>query len=119
MQFQELVRTHRARILLVSPVLDLVRPVRQVPAPASDPAPALELGPDGAPVALLLPGPADSTWRKPVTLSVLPGNGVGETLRLALSRPAEHRRDPVLCTDEAGRPLGLLHIADLVRATAR
>ena len=115
----ELVLTRRARIRTVAPVLNLVRPVRQVPTPASGIAPALELGPDGEPLALLLPGPADSTWRKPVTLSVLPGDGVGETLRLALSRPAENRRDPVLCTDEAGRPLGLLYVADLVRATAR
>jgi hypothetical protein len=115
----ELLRTRRARIRLGSAVLDLVRPVRRAPAPASGPAPALELGPDGEPVALLLPGPAGSTWRKPVTLCVLPGDGAGEVLRLALSRPVEHRHDPVLCTDEAGRPLGLLRVADLLRATAR
>ena len=114
----ELVRTRLARIRVVAPVLGLVRPVRQVPAPASGSTPALELDGNGAPVALLLEGPAGTTWRKPVTLNVLPVDGVGETLRLALSRPAEHRRDPVVCTDEAGRPLGLIRVADLVRAVA-
>jgi hypothetical protein len=45
--------------------------------------------------------------------------GVGEVLRLALGRPVEHRYDPVLCTDESGRPLGVLRVAELVRAAAR
>ena len=75
---------------------------------------------DGAPVALLLAdGATGSTWRKPVTLQAEPTAGVGDTLRFALSRPAEHRYDPVVCIDEAGRPLGLLRVADLVRAAGR
>jgi EAL domain-containing protein (putative c-di-GMP-specific phosphodiesterase class I) len=111
----ELVRTRSARLRIADPVLPLVQPVRQVPSPA----PAVELDPDGAPAALLLAGPSGTTWRRPVTLSVLPTAGRGEALRLALSRPAEHRHDPVLCADESGRPLGLIRVADLVRATPR
>ncbi len=114
----ELVRTHRARTRLVGPVLPLVRPVQRVLAPASGVAPALEVDPDGAPVALVVAGPAESTWRKPISLRVLPDAPAGETLRLALSRPAELRHDPVLCVDEDGRPLGIVHVAELVRATA-
>jgi EAL domain-containing protein (putative c-di-GMP-specific phosphodiesterase class I) len=115
----ELLRTHRARIRLVDPVLPLVRPVHRVRGAASGIAPAVEVDDDGAPVALLVDGPAGSTWRTPVSLCVLPDAGAGETLRLALSRPAEQRHDPVLCTDEDGRPLGILRVADLVRVTAR
>ncbi len=113
----ELVRTHRARLRRADPVLPLVLPVRTAPAPASGPAPVVEVDADGLPLGLLLSaGPAGSAWRKPVTVQALPSAGVGDTLRFALRRPAEHRYDPVLCIDEAGRPLGLLRVADLVRA---
>jgi EAL domain len=115
----DLVRTGSARVRLAVPVLGLVRPVRQVLFPSSDEPPAVEVGADGSAIALLLAGPSGSTWRRPVTLSVPPTAGTGETLRLALSRPAEHRYEPVLCHDEDGRPLGLIRVADLVRATAR
>ena len=111
----DLVRTHRARIRLVDPVLALLRPVHRVAAPASGTAPAVEVDDDGAPLALLVAGPAGSTWRRPISLCVPPDAPAGETLRLALSRPAEHRHDPVLCTDEDGRPLGIVHVAELTR----
>jgi len=112
----DLVRVRRARVRRADAVLPLVRPVRSVPAPAAGPGPAVEVDLDGTPVALLAEGPSGSTWRTPITLRVVPTAGVGDTLRFALSRPAENRYDPVLCTDEAGRPLGLLRVADLVRA---
>jgi EAL domain-containing protein (putative c-di-GMP-specific phosphodiesterase class I) len=116
----ELVRTRITRVRVTDPVLPLVRPVRQAPAPGSGPGPAVEMDPDGAPVALLLAdGPSGRTWRKPITLRAEPTAGVGDTLRFALSRPTEHRYDPVLCTDEAGRLLGLIRVADLMRAAAR
>jgi EAL domain-containing protein (putative c-di-GMP-specific phosphodiesterase class I) len=116
----DLVRTRNARLRTTAAVLPLVRPVRLAPAEATPDAPALEVDGDGTPVALLVQdGSSGHPWRKPVTLTVLPTAGAGETLRLALSRPAEHRYDPVLCTDEGGRPLGVLRIAELVRATAR
>ncbi len=114
----ELLRTRRARIRVVAGVLPLVRPVHVTRASASGIAPALEVDGDGAPIALLVAGPAGTTWRRPVSLCVLPGAGAGETLRLALGRPVEQRHDPVLCIDEAGHPLGILRVADLVRATA-
>ena len=115
----ELVRIHRTRMRLLDPVLPLVRPVVRMPAPASGAAPAVEVDSDGAAVALLVAGPAGTTWRKPVSLCVLPDARAGETLRLALSRPAELRHDPLLCVDDDGRPLGIVHVAELVRATAR
>jgi EAL domain-containing protein (putative c-di-GMP-specific phosphodiesterase class I) len=115
----DLLRTHRARIRLVDPVLALLRPVHRVAAPASGTAPAVEVDDDGAPLALLVAGPAGSTWRRPISLCVPPDAPAGETLRLALSRSPEHRHDPVLCTDEDGRPIGIVHVAELVRATAR
>ena len=116
----EVVRTRGARIRTTGEVLPLVRPVHLAPAEATPDAPALELDENGAPVALLLVADrSGSAWRKPVTLAVLPTSGVGETLKLALSRPAEHRHDPVLCTDEGGRPLGVLRVAELLRAARR
>jgi hypothetical protein len=114
----DVVDTLTARVRRTDAVLSLVQAVPQVPVGTADVAPAVEVDADGAPVALLVPGgPSGSTWRRPITLSVLPTEGVGRAVRLTMSRPAEHRYDPVLCTDETGRPLGLLRVADLVRAT--
>jgi EAL domain-containing protein (putative c-di-GMP-specific phosphodiesterase class I) len=116
----ELVRTRHARIRTTAAVLPLVRPVVLAPYGPTSEAPALEVDGDGGTAALLLlDGASGHAWRKPVTLAVLPTAGVGEVLRLALGRPAEHRYDPVLCTDEAGRPLGVLRVAELLRAAAR
>ena len=97
-------------------MLALLRPVHRVPASASGTAPAVEVDDDGVAVALLVSGPGDSTWRRPVSLAVLPDAPIGETLKQALLRPAEHRHDPVLCTDEDGRPLGVVNVAELARA---
>lgn len=114
----ELVRTRHLRIRTTGQVLPLVRPVCLEPAAATPGTPSVEFDGTGAPTALLVPaGRSGGTWRRPVTLVVLPTAEVGDTLRLALSRPAEHRWDPVLCTDEAGRPLGVLRVAELQRAT--
>jgi EAL domain-containing protein (putative c-di-GMP-specific phosphodiesterase class I) len=115
----ELVRTRRARLRLAEAVLPLVRPVPVVAETAPGPAPAVAVDAEGSAVALLLAAGSGSTWRKPVTLRALPTAAVGETLRCALRRPSEHRYDPVLCTDETGRPLGLIRVADLVRAGRR
>jgi EAL domain-containing protein (putative c-di-GMP-specific phosphodiesterase class I) len=112
----ELVRTHGARIRLADPVLALLRPVHRVPASAAGTAPAVEVDDDGVAVALLVSGPGGTTWRRPVSLAVLPDAPIGETLKQALLRPGEHRHDPVLCTDEDGRPLGVVHVAELTRA---
>jgi hypothetical protein len=116
----ELLRTRRVRIRLGDPVLPLVRPVpvHRIRGAAAGVAPAVEVDDDGAPVALLVADPAGTPWRRPVSLCVLPDAGVGETLSLALSRSAGQRHDPVLCTDEDGRPLGILRVADLVRVTS-
>jgi hypothetical protein len=97
-------------------VLALLRPVHRVPASASGTAPAVEVDTDGVAVALLVAGPGGTTWRRPIRLCVPPEAAIGETLKQALSRPAEHRHDPVLCTDEDGRPLGVVHVAELTRA---
>ena len=116
----DLVRTRSARIRTTGTVLPLVRPLQPPDGAATPHLPGLEVGRDGRPVALLLPaGPRGGTWRRPVTLAVLPTAGVGETLQSALRRPAEHRYDPVLCSEEDGRPLGVLRVAELARAARR
>jgi CBS domain-containing protein len=81
--------------------------------------PAVEVDSDGTPVALLVADPAGTTWRKPVSLCVPPDAPAGEALRLALSRSPELRHDPLVCVDDDGRPLGIVHVAELARATAR
>lgn len=112
----ELVGTRDARLRRTAAVQPLVGPLQ--PAPGG-PTPYLELDPDGAPVAFLMTdGVPGRTWRRPVTLAVLPTDATGEVLRRALLRPVEHRYDPVLCTDADGRPLGVLRVAELVRATS-
>jgi hypothetical protein len=113
----EVVRTRSARLRTTAAVLPLVRPVLRAPAEPTTAVPVVEVAADGTPAALLLAGTvAGGTWRRPVTATVLPTTSVADAVRLALGRPADHRYDPVLCTDEAGRPLGVLRVAELVRA---
>ena len=115
----DLVGTHDARVRRTAPVLPLVRPVLHPPAEPTSATPVLEVDGDGVPLAFLLPDATSATtWRKPVTLSVPPSATTGDTLRAALLRPVGHRYDPVLCTDEDGRPLGVLRVAELLRAAA-
>jgi EAL domain-containing protein (putative c-di-GMP-specific phosphodiesterase class I) len=117
----DLVRSQVARARLTDSVASLLRPVRQVESP--DPRevpPAVVVGPQGEPLALLLADPRTAeTYRAPVSLRVHPSDDVAETLQRALTRPPTQRFDPVLCTDPTGQVLGLLRIEDLAAARPR
>ncbi|MGY1837008.1 EAL domain-containing protein [Blastococcus sp. SYSU DS0510] len=113
-----LVRAHVARARLTDSVASLLRPVRQC-GPGEEPAspPAVLVGPHGEPAALLLSDPrTGEVHTAPLSLRVHPSTGVGDALRRALTRPAAHRFDPVVCTDPSGHVLGLLRIEDLASA---
>ena len=116
----ELVTTHAARVRLTDSVHSLLRPVRQADDDGdllTGAPPAVLVGPQGEPVALLL---ADARtgerYRAPVSLRVHPSADVTQTLQRALTRPPARRFDPVICTDPTGAVLGLLRIEDLAAA---
>ncbi|MCW2701818.1 MAG: Diguanylate phosphodiesterase, protein [Blastococcus sp.] len=112
----KLVRAQVARARLVDSVAGLVRPLRQIGIDDDGPAipPAVLLGPEGEPTALLLGDPrTGEVYTAPVSLCVHPSTGVTETLQRALARPPAQRFDPVLCTGPTGTVVGLLRIEDL------
>lgn len=114
-----LVRAQVARARLTDSVAGLMRPVRQIGIDEEVPSvpPAVQVGPRGEPVSLLLCDPRTlEVHRAPVSLRVHPSTDVGEALERALSRPPAHRFDPVVCTDPSGQVLGLLRIEDLATA---
>jgi hypothetical protein len=112
----QLVRAQVARARLTDSVASLLRPVRQTEE-AADLPPAVQLGPLGEPVALIL---ADlrtaEVYTAPVSLRVHPSADIAETLQRALTRPPAQRFDPVLCTDPTGTVLGMLRVEDLAAA---
>ncbi len=114
-----MVRSQVARARLNDSVASLLRPVRQTEE-AGELPPAVLVGPQGEPVALVL---ADlrtaEVYTAPVSLRVHPSADVTETLQRALTRPPAQRFDPVLCTDPAGSVLGLLRIEDLASAARK
>ena len=84
--------------------------------------PAVLVGPQGEPTALLLADPrTGEVYTAPVSLRVHPTTDVREVLQRALTRAPAQRFDPVLCTDQSGHVLGLLRLEDLASAarTAR
>jgi EAL domain-containing protein (putative c-di-GMP-specific phosphodiesterase class I) len=111
-----LVRAQVARARLTDSVAGLVRPVRQTEE-AGELPPAVLVGPQGEPIALLLTDLRTAeVYTAPVSLRVLPSADVPGTLQRALTRPPAQRFDPVLCTDAAGTVLGLVRIEDLASA---
>ncbi|MFW3169843.1 EAL domain-containing protein [Geodermatophilus sp. CPCC 206100] len=115
----DLLRTQVARTRLTDSVASLLRPVRQCAVGQSLPGvpPAVLVGPRSEPVGLLLADPRTGEhFTAPVSLRVHPTTGVGDALQRALTRPAAHRFDPVVCTDPAGAVLGLLRVEDLAAA---
>ena len=114
-----LVTAQAARVRLTESVASLLRPVRQYEDDddATEPPPAVLVGPLGEPLAMLLrDARTGEVYRAPVSLRVHPSAGIDETLRRALTRPPAQRFDPVLCTDPTGAVLGLLRIEDLTTA---
>ncbi|SEL66678.1 EAL domain, c-di-GMP-specific phosphodiesterase class I (or its enzymatically inactive variant) [Blastococcus sp. DSM 46786] len=115
-----LVRLHSARARLTESVASLVRPVRQCVL-GEEPAtpPAVLVGPQGEPAALLLCDPrTGEVHTAPVSLRVHPSTDIGDALRRALTRPPVHRFDPVVCTDPTGHVLGLVRMEDLASAAS-
>jgi EAL domain-containing protein (putative c-di-GMP-specific phosphodiesterase class I) len=118
----ELVRTQVARAKLTDSVASLMRPVRQCVLGEDTPGvpPAVLVGPQGEPAALLLCDPrTGEVYTAPVSLRVHPSTDIRDTLQRALTRPPAQRFDPVLCTDPAGSVLGLLRIEDLASAARK
>src|SRR3954469_24392541 len=114
-----LVRAQVARARASDSVVSLLRPVRQCALGERHPGvpPAVLVGPQGEPTALLLADPRTAeVYTAPVSLRVHPTTDIGETLQRALTRPPSQRFDPVLCTDPSGDVLGLLRIEDLASA---
>jgi EAL domain-containing protein (putative c-di-GMP-specific phosphodiesterase class I) len=114
-----LVRAQVARAQLTDSVAGLLRPVRQCTLGEDTPAvpPAVLVGPQGEPAALLLSDPRTAEiYTAPVSLRVHPTTDIREALQRALTRPPAQRFDPVVCTDPSGNVLGLLRIEDLAAA---
>jgi hypothetical protein len=117
-----MVRAQVARARLTETVASLVRPVRQCTIGEDAPAvpPAVLVGEQGEPVALLLADPRTAeVYTAPVSLRMHPTTDIGEALQRALTRPPAQRFDPVLCTDPTGAVLGLLRIEDLASAARK
>jgi EAL domain-containing protein (putative c-di-GMP-specific phosphodiesterase class I) len=114
-----LIRAQVARARLTDSVASLLRPVRQCTLGEEAPGvpPAVLVGPQGEPAALLLADPRTAeVYTAPVSLRVHPTTDVTDALQRALTRPPAQRFDPVVCTDPSGNVLGLLRIEDLASA---
>jgi EAL domain-containing protein (putative c-di-GMP-specific phosphodiesterase class I) len=115
-----LIRAQVARARLTDSVASLLRPVRQCTLGEEVPPgvpPAVLVGPQGEPAALLLADPRTAeVYTAPVSLRVHPTTDVTDALQRALTRPPAQRFDPVVCTDPSGNVLGLLRIEDLASA---
>ena len=116
-----LVRAQVARARASDSVVSLLRPVRQCALGEEQPSvpPAVLVGPQGEPAALLLVDPRTAeVYTAPVSLRVHPTTDIADALQRALTRAPAQRFDPVLCTDGTGHVLGLLRLEDLA-STAR
>jgi EAL domain-containing protein (putative c-di-GMP-specific phosphodiesterase class I) len=113
-----MVRAQAVRARLTESVSSLLRPVRQIDElTGREIPPAVVVGPVGEPVAVLLQDARTrEVYRAPVSMRVHPSADIDETLQRALTRPAPHRFEPVLCTDPTGAVLGLLRVEDLASA---
>jgi EAL domain-containing protein (putative c-di-GMP-specific phosphodiesterase class I) len=114
-----LIRAQVARARATDSVVSLLRPVRHCELGTEHPGvpPAVLIGPQGEPAALLLADPRTAeVYTAPVSLRVHPTTGIAEALQRALTRAPAQRFDPVLCTDGSGHVLGLLRLEDLASA---
>jgi EAL domain-containing protein (putative c-di-GMP-specific phosphodiesterase class I) len=118
----DLVRAQVALAQLTDTVAGIVRPVRQCAVGEEAPPvpPAVLVGPQGEPTALLLSDARTAqVYTAPVSLRVHPTTDVTDALQRALTRAPAFRFDPVLCTDRTGHVLGLLRIEDLASAARK
>jgi hypothetical protein len=116
-----LVQAQVARAQLTDTVASLMRPVRQTSLGEDvGVPPAVLVGPQGEPAALLLADPRTAeVYTAPVSLRVHPSTDIRDALQRALTRPPAQRFDPVVCTDPTGTVLGLLRVEDLASATPK
>lgn len=120
----ERLRRVHARGQLREHVASLVERAELVPADASPQGagPVVRVDAHGHPVALLLPlrrdgdGPGHRT--APVSLRVPASTGVAELAQRVATRPAETRFDPVVCVDDVGAVVGLVHVEHLLTRLA-
>ncbi|MFI5956452.1 EAL domain-containing protein [Cryptosporangium sp. NPDC051539] len=87
------------------------------PTPAQAPSdPLVVVDRSGSPITMVAPDPRDGVMRKlPVSLRVLASDAADDVLLRALTRPAEHRFDPVVCTDSWGQVIGIALVDELTR----
>jgi len=78
--------------------------------------PAIVVDRAGTPIEMLAPDPRDGVVRTlPVSLRALASDAAHDVLLRALTRPAAHRFDPVVCTDGWGQVIGLVLVDELTR----
>jgi len=81
----------------------------------------LRLDSAGRPAALLLPPPDGRPGAHRVaspSLRVPAGASVVETAQRLVNRPESQRFDPVLCVDDAGRPVGIIRVERILMRLA-
>ncbi|MCO7220965.1 EAL domain-containing protein [Klenkia sp. PcliD-1-E] len=118
-------RAGRARVALVEHVASLVEPVERVPrgtVPTGSGV-AVEVDPDGHPVALSLPGrrAGDAPGRRhraPVSLRVPAATELTAVAQRVASRPEDCRFDPVVVVDAVGAVTGVVRVERLLLALA-
>jgi EAL domain-containing protein (putative c-di-GMP-specific phosphodiesterase class I) len=80
------------------------------------PEPAVIVDQAGAPIEMVAPDPRDGALRRlPVSLRVLASDSADDVLLRALTRPADHRFEPVVCTDSWGQVVGMVLVDELAR----
>jgi hypothetical protein len=106
----------RARLSFGDNVLSLTRPavVHAHDTPAGVPGPGfVRLDRDGRATVVVVTDPAGRMHEVPAML-VAPSSAPADVLRRAMTRPAEWRHAPLVCTDVHGVVMGLIEVHDLV-----
>ena len=117
------VRQQIARVELVETVAPLLTVATTVPLGTTEFPPGditVVTDADCVAHALSLVDPRTRERRTvPVTLRVHPSTSAHDAARRAMTRAAEHRFDPIVCTDPSGRLVGVLRMDDVVQYLAR
>ena len=117
------VRQQIARVELVESVAPLLTVATTVPLGTTEFPPGditVVTDADCVAHALSLVDPRTRERRTvPVTLRVHPSTSAHDAARRAMTRAAEHRFDPIVCTDPSGRLVGVLRMDDVVQYLAR
>jgi EAL domain-containing protein (putative c-di-GMP-specific phosphodiesterase class I) len=117
------IRRQIARAELVETVAPLLTVATTVPLGTTELPPgelAVFTDAGGVAQALSLVDPRTAERRTaPITLRVHPSTPAADAARRAMTRAAEHRFDPMVCTDPSGRFVGVLRMDDLVQYLAR